>query len=63
MKNYDARIKETLEMTVSVEADSMAQAKDIVEKRWKDGDYILDASHFKEVNIGALYPKNRDYER
>jgi len=63
MKKYDIRIREILEKTVSAKADSMAQAKDIVEKRWKDGEYILSADHFKEVSFGALYPKYRDYER
>ena len=61
MKEYQVLIKETLAMTVTVEAENAAQAREIVEKRYKDSDYILDADHFKGVTFTT--PKNRDYER
>ncbi len=61
MKEYEIRIQETLAMTVTVEAENAAQARDIVERQWKNGDYILDADHFQGVTF--TLPKNRDYER
>jgi hypothetical protein len=63
MKTYNVRIRETLEMIVPVEAESMTQAKEIVEDKWKNSEYILDASHFQKVAFETLYPRNRDYER
>ena len=38
-------------MTVTVEAESAAQAKEIVEGNWKNSDYILDAAHFQGVTF------------
>jgi hypothetical protein len=61
MKEYQVLIKETLAMTVTVEAESAAQAREIAERNWKNQDYILDADHFKGVTFTS--PKNRDYER
>jgi hypothetical protein len=63
MREYDVRIRETLEVLVSVEAGSMAQAQQIAEKNWRNSDYILDASNFTTVSFEALYPQTRDYER
>ena len=62
MKEYQVLIKETLEMTVTVEAESAAQAKEITERNWKNQDYILDADHFKGVTF-TVPQKNREYER
>ena len=62
MKEYQVQIKETLAMTVTVEAESAARAREIVEKRYKDCDYILDADHFQGV-VFTVPTKNRDYER
>ena len=62
MREYQVQIKETLAMTVTVEAESAAQAREIVEKGWKNQDYILDADHFKGVTF-TVPSKNRDYER
>ena len=61
MKEYQIQIKETLIMTVTVEAEDASQAREIAEHQWKDGDYILDADHFQGVTFTV--PKNRDYER
>ena len=63
MKNFEVRIREKLEMTVTVEAENMTQARQIVEESWDNSEYILDASHFKGVTFEPLYPRNRDYER
>ncbi len=61
MKEYQVQIKETLSMTVTVEAESAAQAREIAERNWKNSDYILDDTHFQGVTF--TIPKNRDYER
>ena len=54
MKGYNVIIKETLTKTVSVEADSATQAREIVENNWKNGDYhILDADNIKAVTIST----------
>jgi len=58
MNCYDVVIKETLEMTVSVVAEDMASARDAVKQKYKDSEYILDASHFKDVAFSTLYPYN-----
>jgi hypothetical protein len=64
MKEFPVRIRETLEMTVTVEAENAAQAREIVEKRYHDSDYILDADHFKGVTFTASPPqKERGMER
>jgi len=51
MKMYPVQIKETLIMTVKIEAENAAQAREIVERNWKNGDNILDASHFENVTF------------
>ena len=60
MKEYDVTIQETLEMTVSVEAESREEARQMGADRWKNGEYILDADSFKEVEF---YPKGRSRDR
>lgn len=64
MKEYEITITETLSQTVTVEAENEQQAKRIVSERWKNGDYILDAEHFKGVEFSAKRNnRSRDYER
>ena len=64
MKKYQVQIKEVLAMTVTVEAENAAQAREIVEKRYRDSDYILDADHFQGVTFTAAFPrKERGMER
>jgi len=53
MREYDVTITETLEMTVTVEAESREEAQQIASDNWKSGDYILDADHFKDVAFRA----------
>ena len=59
MKDYDVTITETLEMTVTVNAASRMEAEQLVNERWKKGDYMLDADHFTGVNFKAR-DQNRD---
>lgn len=61
MKEYDVKIRETLEMTVTVEAENAAQAREIVERNWKNSDYVLDADHFKGVTFTV--PSRSERER
>lgn len=64
MKEYEITITETLSQTVTVEAENEQQAKQIVSDRWKNGEYILDADHFKGVEFSAKRSnRSRDYER
>ena len=51
MKTYKVNIIESLQMTVEVEAESASAAKEMVEGEWKNGNYVLDADHFKQVNF------------
>ena len=64
MKTYKVTITETLQMEIEVEAPSRQEAERLVEKRWNDSDYILDADHFKGVTFKAEQPqKERGMER
>lgn len=60
MNEYDITIQETLEMTVTVEAESREEARQIVSDNWKKGEYILDADSFKDVEF---YPRGRSRDR
>ncbi|MGI5848507.1 MAG: DpnD/PcfM family protein [Christensenellales bacterium] len=62
MKEFKVEIKETLVMTVAVEAESAAQAREISERNWKNSEYILDADYFQGVSF-TVPPRNRDLER
>lgn len=60
MNEYEITIRETLEMTVTVEAESREEARQIVADRWKNSEYILDADSFKDVEF---YPRGRSRDR
>ena len=59
MKEFQVRIREVLEREVSVMADSMAQAKEIAERGYRNCEHVLDASDFKGVTFSPLYPRDR----
>ena len=61
MKDYNIQITETLALTVTVAADNAAQAREIVMQRYKDSEFVLDASHFKDVTF--IVSRFKDYER
>jgi hypothetical protein len=64
MKTYEVTITETLQMTVEVEATTREQAQELVERKWNDSEYILDAETFKGVDFSAREKeRRRDYER
>lgn len=64
MKEYEVTITETLQMKVVVEAENEQEAKELVDTRWRNSEFILDADHFQGVDFTA-HPKrrNRDMER
>ena len=49
-----------MEMTVTVEAASREEDRRMVEERWKNGEYILDADSFRDVEF---YPRGRSRDR
>lgn len=51
MKEYCINIRETLETQVTVEAENEEDAMREAERRWKDGEYILDADNFQGVDF------------
>lgn len=51
MKEYEVNIVETLKKTVTVEAESLEDAKYRVQKAWGKGDYILDADDFSGLEF------------
>jgi hypothetical protein len=54
MKTYDVEIKETLRMTVKIEAENAAHAKAIVQEAYSKQEYILDAEHFVGVDFNTV---------
>ena len=58
MAGYKVEIMETLRHVVEVEAGSQKMAEQIVNDRWKDGEYILDAGNCAGVEFKAA-PVNR----
>ena len=64
MKTYKVTITEKLEMTVEVKASSRCEAEQLVEERWSESEYVLDASHFTGALFTAeLPPRERGMER
>ena len=50
-KEFDVTIVETLKMKVTVEAESMEDAMQLVGDKWYNGDYVLDADNFVGVEF------------
>lgn len=61
MQEFDVTITETLQMTVSIEAETKEEAKQLVEEMWKNGDIILDADNFADVEYKA--DKGKEIEK
>ena len=51
MQEYAVNIKETSEMEVVILASSIDEAEFLAFKAWKNGEYVLDAEHFKDVEF------------
>ena len=64
MKTYDVTITETLQKTVSIRADSRAEAEERAEANWNKGQYVLGADDFVGADFQAEERmKSRDFER
>ncbi|OPY60486.1 MAG: hypothetical protein A4E56_02655 [Pelotomaculum sp. PtaU1.Bin065] len=72
MKTYQVEIKETLCMTVEIEAENAQQAEAMVRQAYSNEEYILDSEHFasvefatweKEIEAQGRNQKRREYER
>lgn len=46
MNEYDIAIRETMEMTVTVEAASREEDRRMVEERWKNGERLAGQGYF-----------------
>lgn len=53
MKEYDVKITETLEKTVTVQAESRDAAEEQVKDAYYNSEYILDAENFTGVQFGT----------
>ena len=53
MKEFDIKIKETLEKTVTVQAENRQDAEEMVRQAYFDGEHILDADNFSEVDFSV----------
>ena len=53
MKKYNVTITETLKMRVEVEAETQLEAEQIISDKWHNGEYILDADHFEDIDFEA----------
>ncbi|WHH59754.1 DpnD/PcfM family protein [Petroclostridium sp. X23] len=51
MRTNQIGIKETLCMTIEIEADSEQQAEAMVRETYSNSDYILDVEHFTGVDF------------
>ena len=54
MKEYDVKITETLEKTVTVEAESRDAAEEQVKAASYNSEHILDAEHFTGIADDAV---------
>lgn len=51
MDDYKVTIKETLERTITVPAETLEEAKDIVKSEYRNQQHILDSSDFTGVTF------------
>lgn len=72
MKTYQVEIKETLCMTVEIQAENAHQAEELVRQAYNSQEYILDAEHFtgveftsheKDMNELCRKQKRHEHER
>lgn len=63
MKEFDINIKETLEKTVSVIAESREDAEEAVRKAYFNSEYVLDAENFTGVNFSIQAERELQQEQ
>ena len=59
MKEFNVTIIETLKRTVTVEAETAEDAKDMVDAAWHNSEYILEAEDFDGVEFTIQDDKNK----
>lgn len=60
---YQIEIEETLQRVVTTKANSLEEAIDKVEQRYKDEKYVLDYNDFKGVEFREYIDKEVDYKK
>lgn len=60
MKEYAVKIVETLERVVYVQADNGENAREMVKEKWYQGEYILDADDFKDVEYYVVNTESEE---
>ncbi|MCD8367814.1 MAG: DUF3846 domain-containing protein [Clostridiales bacterium] len=63
MKEYDVKITETLERTVTVQAESREEAQEQVEQKWNDSVYVLDAEDFTHADFAVTGERSMEKAR
>lgn len=58
LKEYDVKITETLEKTVTVQASSRAEAEEKVNAAWSNSEYILDSEDFVGVDFKTEHERS-----
>lgn len=51
MKSYKVKITEILQKAVELEAESPEKARELAERKWDCGEYVLGAEDFVGVNF------------
>lgn len=62
MKEYDVKITETLEKTVTVQAESHDAAEEQVRAAYYNSEYILDSENFTPV-LRSARPRNGRFRK
>lgn len=63
MKEYDVKITETLEKTVTVQAESRDAAEEQVRTAYYNSEHILDAENFTGVEFGTQAEREIQHEQ
>ena len=63
MKEYDEKITETLEKTVTVEAESRADAEEQIRTAYYNSEYILGSENFTGVEFGTAEEREVQQEQ
>lgn len=63
MKEYDVKITETLEKTITVQAESRDAAEEQVKTSYYNSEYILDAENFTGVEFGTQDEREIQHEQ
>jgi len=53
MKTHQVEIKETLCMTIKIQAENAQQAEEMIREAYSNQEYNLDAEHFTGVNFST----------